>query len=119
LDYPNDADRDALRRVASDGSDMSKPMEIDFAISAPSEDAVKAIAHLAQARGYQTEVCRDSDEEDERVATTWSCYCTRTMIPTHGEVVRIQAELDAIGRPLGGHADGWGTFGNGPAAARR
>jgi hypothetical protein len=98
---------------------MSKPMEIDFAISAPSEDAANAIAHVAQARGYCTEVCRDADQEDEHEgdATSWSCYCTRTMVATYREVVRVQAELDGISRPLGGHADGWGTFGNAPDPA--
>jgi len=114
LDYPNDADGDALRRVASDGSDMSKPMEIDFVVSAPSEDAANAIAYVAQARGFRTKVCRDADEEDEDIVTTWSCYCTRTMVATYRGVIRVQAELDAISRPLGGHADGWGTFGNAP-----
>lgn len=39
MTYPNDADGDALRRVAGAGSDMSKPMDIDFAVAAPDEDA--------------------------------------------------------------------------------
>jgi hypothetical protein len=32
--FPNDADGDALRRVA-ERSDMSKPMDIDFAVDVP------------------------------------------------------------------------------------
>ena len=110
MDYPNDADGAALRRVVRDGSDMSRPMDIDFAVSAPNEDVANAIAYVAQARGYRTEVCRDENDE----ATTWSCYCTLTMIATYDGVVRVQAELDALSRPLGGCADGWGTFGNAP-----
>jgi hypothetical protein len=107
MDYPDDADGDALRRVAQDGSDMSKPMDIDFAVAAPDEDSSNAIAQAARVQGYRTDVHRGDDGK-------WSCYCTRTMIATYDEVVRVQAELDALSRPLGGHADGWGTFGNGP-----
>ncbi len=36
MDFPDDADGDALRRVA-ERSDMSKPMDIDFAVDVPSK----------------------------------------------------------------------------------
>ena len=39
MDYPNDGDGDALRRVA-ERSDMSKPMDIDFALDVPSKRSV-------------------------------------------------------------------------------
>jgi hypothetical protein len=107
MNYPDDADGDALRRVAQDGSDMTKPMDIDFAIAASDEHSANAIAQAAQALGYGTDVFRGDNEG-------WSCYCTRTMLATYDGVVRVQAALDALSRPLGGYADGWGTFGNGP-----
>jgi hypothetical protein len=37
-DYPNDADGDALRRIANDGSDMSQPMEVDFTVDVGSSN---------------------------------------------------------------------------------
>lgn len=110
MNYPNDADGDALRRVAHDGSDMSKPMDIDFAVAAPDETSARAIAKAAATRGYRTDVDRDE-------AGPWSCYCTRRMIASYEAVVAAQAELDALSRPLGGYADGWGTFGNAPESA--
>ena len=33
--YPDDADGDALRRIASTGADMSRPMQIDFFVAVP------------------------------------------------------------------------------------
>jgi Regulator of ribonuclease activity B len=42
--YPNDSDGDALRRVVNDGSDMSKPMFIDFQVAVPDEAAANALA---------------------------------------------------------------------------
>ena len=47
MDFPNDADGDALRRVA-ERSDMSKPMDIDFAVDVPSKSSGEEIgrAHV-------------------------------------------------------------------------
>ena len=106
MNYPNDADGYALRRVARDGSRMSDPMDIDFAVAAPDEGSAKTIARAAQAEGYRTDVHRHRDG-------AWSCYCTRTMVATYEAVIRVQAELDVLSRPYGGYADGWGTQGNG------
>lgn len=61
MDYPNDADGDALRRVAGDGSDMSTPMEIDFAVAAPDEASAIGIAQAAQSKGYHTNIDRDGE----------------------------------------------------------
>jgi hypothetical protein len=65
-DYPHDADGDALRRLAADGSDMSKPMEIDFAVAVPNEAVGSAIAEQARARGYEVEVVLDPGEDPEQ-----------------------------------------------------
>lgn len=102
-DYPDDADGDALRRVAST-ADMSTPMAIDFEVVAETREALEAIARVAEARGYQVEL----REED----AVWCCTCTRTMLATYDGVMGAQAELDALAEPFGGSTDGWGTFGN-------
>jgi hypothetical protein len=104
-DYPNDADGDALRRVATD-SDMSRPMAIDFMVAVPDEQSGRAVAEAAQARGYATSVKRDEPSGG------WTCYCTKSMLATHAGVLDAQAELDRVAQPHGGHSDGWGTFGN-------
>jgi hypothetical protein len=108
-DYPNDSDGDALRRVAKSGSDMSKPMDIDFQIAAPNEVTAERVGGEAAKLGY-----RISIYSSEHVADRWTCECTRSVVPTYDTVIAVQAELDAIARPLGAHPDGWGTFGNAP-----
>ena len=40
--FPNDSDGDALRGVVSSGSDLSKPMFIDFQVAVPDEPAAVA-----------------------------------------------------------------------------
>ena len=105
MSFPNDADGDALRRVA-ERSDMSKPMDIDFAVDVPNQAHAAEMAQLAAQRGYTTAVERD--EASQR----WTCYCTKRMVPTYAGVIAAQKELDELSGPLDGRSDGWGTLGN-------
>jgi regulator of RNase E activity RraB len=92
---------------------MWKPMSIDFAIAAPSEEAGERIAAEARRLGFSVKVVPDAcDEEPD--ASSWSCYCTKTMIPAYDALLQVQRQLDDIAAPWGGWSDGWGTFGNGP-----
>ena len=104
MSFPNDADGDALRRVA-ERSDMSKPMDIDFAVDVPNEARAADMARLAAERGYTTSV--ECDQSNQR----WTCYCTRPMVPTYDGVIAAQKELDELSGPLDGRSDGWGTSG--------
>jgi hypothetical protein len=113
LSFPDDADGDALRRVERRGSDMSRPMKIDFMIDVPNQRAGEAIASRAEALGYMVKVVYDAGEagtEDD--VPSWTCYCTKRMLATYEGVVAVQVELEAISSPFGGHCDGWGTSGN-------
>jgi regulator of RNase E activity RraB len=94
---------------------MSKPMSIDFAIAAPSEDSGERIAAEARRLGFSVKVVPDAcDEEPD--ASSWSCYCTKTMIPAYDALLDVQRQLNDIATPWGGWSDGWGTFGNGPSS---
>jgi hypothetical protein len=104
--YPDDADGDALRRVASTGADMSRPMEIDFVVAVPGREAGEAVAQIAARSGYRTELVHD--EEDD----AWDCHCNKKVLPTYEEVIAAQRELDELCQPFGGYVDGWGTFGS-------
>ena len=104
--YPNDADGDALRRIAENGTDMTKPISIDFAVSIPDQSAGESLASKAEKLGFSTDLWQDSDSGD------WTCYCSKTMLATYEGVVSTQAKLDELAAPLGGFSDGWGTYGN-------
>ncbi len=110
-DYPKDADGDALRRVIALGADMSKPMDIDFAVAVPTREAGEHVAEEAERRGFRVNLVADADEEEPE-ATSWSCYCTKSMVPDYDALLAVQHELDEIAKPCGGWSDGWGTFGN-------
>jgi regulator of RNase E activity RraB len=107
--FPNDSDGDALRRVANDGSDMSKPMCIDFHVAVPDEAAAKGLAETVYRFGYRVSIY-DSAEGP----LPWTCEVSTRMLATHEGVLAVQEELAELSAPFGGHPDGWGTFGNGP-----
>ncbi len=106
--YPSNADGNVLRKLAESGNDMTKPMEIDFAIAVPDEFAANAIREVADANGYNSRVFYDDE------SGTWSVYCTKSIVPTYQNVRWAQVELDELSRPFDGYSDGWGTFGNVP-----
>jgi regulator of RNase E activity RraB len=107
MDYPDDNDGDALRKVAEAGADMSSPMVIEFSIEAADERSARNIAELVDAQGFDPSI---SDNEGRG---SWSVYCAKSMLATYDGVVAVQAELTALVAAHGGHCDGWGTFGNG------
>jgi len=107
MDYPADADGDALRRVAEDGADMSSPMIIDYSVTAPDEHTARAIAALAEAHGF------DPSLSDAGGSGTWNVYCSKSMLATYDGVVGTQAALNALVSAHGGRCDGWASFGNG------
>jgi hypothetical protein len=106
IEYPDDADGDALRNVAESGADMSRPMVIDFSVEVPDERSARRVAEVAAPAGFDPSLFHD-DESD-----SWSVYCAKEMLATYETVVGAQADLNRLVQPHGGHCDGWGTFGN-------
>lgn len=112
-DYPDDADGNALRNIEEQGSDMSRPMDVDIQVAAPDELTAIEIANAAMTFGYRTETYFDDDLEDAEEATEpWTCECSKVMLLTYDNITAAQHELNEIAKPLGAFVDGWGTFGN-------
>jgi hypothetical protein len=117
--YPDDADGNALARLAAQGADMSQPMHLEFAVAAPNDASAQAIEAALVRDGYEAHAEFDEgepdedgdvDPDDEEFGPAWTVYVDITMVPKYDEVLRIQAELDRIAVPLGGRSDGWGAF---------
>ena len=106
-DYPSDDDGDALRRLKGLGADLSKPMEIDFNIAVPNLEAGKIVADAASAIGFSVSLYQDAEDH------SWTCDCTRNMVPDYFELLDVLQSLNDISQPHGGYCDGWGSYGNG------
>lgn len=107
MEFPADADGDALRRVAEDGADMSSPMVIDYSVTVPDERTARVVAALVAAQGF------DPSISDAGGSGSWNVYCSKSMLATHDGVVGTQATLNALVAAHGGRCDGWSSFGNG------
>jgi hypothetical protein len=104
-EYPDDADGDALRRVAGDGSRMSDPMLVDVFVAFPNRVAAYAFASAASAAEYAVKI----EMEEQGLET---CYCSRFMVLSYSSIVGMQLELSELAMKFGGQVDGWGTQGN-------
>ena len=114
-EQPQDIDGEVIRFIAEDGNDLSKPMEVDFHVAAPTEDTAEKIADEAEKLGYAVWVEFDdgSEEElEEPVTEPWTCTCQKKMLLEYDAVIQAQKELDDLAKPHGGYSDGWGTMGN-------
>ena len=109
-ELPNDDDGNALRQLALDGSDISRSMLIDCAVSVPNKDKGMAFAATVAKIGFKTDV------HFSHGSKRWTCYCTCTMIPSYNAMIDTQAILKEAGRPFDAKPDGWGSFGNAPEA---
>jgi regulator of RNase E activity RraB len=111
-DLPSDGDGNALRQVARDGSDMTKPMLIDFHVAVPNEESANGLATLARRFGYHVQVYESQD-----CPLPWTCQCSTRILADYNGVIGVQEELATISARFGGVLDGWGTFGNGPSGS--
>ncbi len=103
---PDDDTAAALQRLADDGSDLSRPLVMDFFVAVPGRCEGKKVATEASRFGFKTSV------EQDKETMEWTCYCTRTITPNYHTVVQIEHQLDQIGRKYGGYGDGFGSYGN-------
>lgn len=103
---PKDETWEALERIAAEGSDLDRPMKMDFFVAVPDEASGLVVASRARALGFDTSV--ELDDETQ----TWTCYCAKIIVPSYTTVVAIEAQLDSLAQDVGGYADGFGTFGN-------
>ena len=104
--YPDAADGQALERIRASGSDMDKPMLIEFVLAvASAEQAGKCLARLV-AKGFTASKFVDDESGDISVIIPIE------MIPDHREIVYFQHILDEDMAQFGARSDGWGTLGN-------
>lgn len=99
----------ALERLSSDGSDLARPMEVDFFVDVPSEQSARTVAGRADTRGFKCSVDYDGE------GGSWTCCCTKTVVLDLDCVRQIAAELDRLAHDVGGAYDGFGSYGNAPS----
>ena len=106
MNLPDNDTGDALRNLVRDGSDLEKPLEMDFFIAVPSESVGKNIAELVTQKGFSCSIEGDTETGE------WTCYATKTIIPSYQNVIVIEEYLSTVSKDFGGNTDGFGSYGN-------
>lgn len=96
----------ALQRFAESGSDLSRPMEIDFFVALPTEESAKSFSVEANGAGFKTSIQYADETAD------WTCYCSKMVVPSFSNVRAIEKRLNTLAQRFGGKSDGFGSFGN-------
>jgi Regulator of ribonuclease activity B len=95
--------RRLLRILKKKGTDPRKNHAIEFYVYFSAKaSALKARAVLKKKR-FHVELLRDSSSR------RWICLSIAEMLPAHRAILRVQRELGALVKPMGGVCEGWGT----------
>jgi hypothetical protein len=102
--FPDDENGDVLRRMQTNGDDLSSPRTVDF----EHQFAKKSDALL-----FLTKVCGgDTKVSISRAgqADIWDVQVSIFMVPTHSAITEAEIRLGNIARKFSGSSDGWGCF---------
>jgi TRAP-type C4-dicarboxylate transport system substrate-binding protein len=99
---------EVLESIAARGTDLSIPRTIDFAHLLYSDVTASEFKQVAEKAGYRVRMDIFPASELDGQEGVWDVVASSTMVPTVEQVTRCEAELDALARSFGGHADGWG-----------
>ena len=104
MDDEAEINQQVLESMREDGVDLTRPRDIDFHLSMPSNDAGMEVARAVNALGFQTKLSKDE------ATSTWTVECTRKMVPYEPEITKTERILDELAKPYGGFIDGWGSM---------
>ena|SRR5688572_12403927 len=106
--FPNDENGDVLRRMASDGIDLSSPRIVDFEHCFPDEASARRFREAVRGSVLEARLLEPDLEE----GAGWEVQCRQRMIPTHAAITETEQRLAAVAEACGGYADGWGSSSN-------
>lgn len=106
--FPNDDTGAAIRQWAAEGSDITKPMKIDFFVAVPN----RVVGDLFASDPELSVFSQVSVEEDAETGR-WTCYCSKVVVPIYKDIVETEQLLAGLAKRYGAEFDGFGSFGNG------
>ena len=105
-DFPNDENGDVLRRMQSNGDNLSVARDIDFTVVLPSANAAETFASHFQELGHKVSI----ENSDCVPDLPWDVVVVNNMVPTHAAITAFEKSLEDFAQTRGGRNDGWGCF---------
>jgi hypothetical protein len=111
--YPNDANGDALRRMETQGDDLTKLRNIDFAVAFADARSAEQFAEYFRALGHDVSVELTETDPDFR----WDAVVVQHMVASHEEITNFEKALQSVADGWGGRNDGWSCFSEPPSTS--
>ncbi len=111
--YPNDINGDALRRMETQGDDLTRPRNIDFTVVFANASSAEQFAKHLSALGHEVSVEATETDHD----FPWDVVVVRHIAPSYDGITDFENLLQSIADRWGGHNDGWGCFSEPPSAS--
>ena len=113
MNYPNDANGDALRRMEEAGDDLTRPRNIDFTVVFTNADAAEKFANHFRVLGYTASV----EFTETNKGFPWDVVIVKHMLPTHEGIGTFEDLLQHVASSFGGQNDGWGCLSEPPLSS--
>jgi Regulator of ribonuclease activity B len=110
--FPDDDNGDVLRRLLSDGDDLTRPRDVDFTVVFADENSVQDFANHFRNLEYAVSVEMTQTAE----GLPWDARVVKHMVPSYEAIREFEELLESIAIPLGGRNDGWGCIAQNDAA---
>ena len=102
-EIPDDPDGRVLKQLVAQGSDLSKPHSVQFFLYLPDQARATQACNALKAEGYECKV------QEQPRGSQWQCLATRSLVPSHAEIVAISARMEELAKMHGGSYNGWVT----------
>jgi len=110
MNHPNDENGDVLRRLESNGDDLSRARNINFVVVFQDQPSADIFASTFRNLGHATSI-----EFAETVKELpWDVTVVKHMVPSHQDITDFEHLLQNAATPLGGRNDGWGCLSEQP-----
>ena len=104
--FPDDENGDVLRRMQSNGDDLTIARNIDYTVVFASEALAEKFAAIYAAQGFETKVNNSGVVHE----LPWDVVVVNHMTPSHSGITAFEVRLAQDAAVLGGRNDGWGSF---------
>jgi hypothetical protein len=101
---PDDPDGRVLKNLVANGADLSKPHNLEFLLYLPDQQRATEVCETLKTEGYVGTVKRGAQ------GSQWQCRATKSLVPSHAQILSIGSRMQDLARLHGGTYDGWGAF---------
>jgi len=98
----NERDAKVIEALKNNGSDVTKPHDIDFFLDFDSFESAASVAQAMDKEGFNVKMYKNEDG-------TYTIEAKKKVVPSLSNMTGITNHLNSLTEKYGGNYDGWGT----------